>query len=258
MIIRERQNDFVMIEQDNHAHISGQIITNWKDSLFLGQELKKSVEYATFKHDCGWQPVDKQPFWNDQKKSPYSFMDFPTLSKLVFYKYGIDLVENVDSYAALLCSRHYTQFLIHDTSQEGKKFVQQEESRQQRIIRSIPNFNKKLFEFHYGLLKLGDSLSLYICLNEPGISKENEHHFYKDGIPIPSSLNIFGQRNLQLQWINKETIIMHDFPLRAPTLIKLKQKVISKKDIVDNGLLECYQASPLQEMTIRLIPEENE
>src|SRR5690625_5024251 len=98
MIVREHQDKFIMIEQDFHAYISGEMIANWKDSLFKGEHFKKSVEYAIYHHDLGWKMIDKQPFWDDEKEAPYSFISFPILPKLIFYKYGIDMVEDVDPY----------------------------------------------------------------------------------------------------------------------------------------------------------------
>nr|WP_253735858.1 DUF3891 family protein [Paenibacillus sp. FJAT-26967] len=32
-----------------------------------------------------------------------------------------------------------------------------------------------MIEQHFKLLKLCDELSLYVCLNEPGVSKDEEH-----------------------------------------------------------------------------------
>src|SRR5699024_6115133 len=111
MIARERKDDFVMIEQDNHAHISGDLIKAWKDSFFAGESFKESVEYAIIHHDYGWKLFDKQPFWNDEKQMPYTFIDFPNKPKTVFYKHGIDVVEKDDPYAALLRSEEHTSEL---------------------------------------------------------------------------------------------------------------------------------------------------
>ncbi|MFD1037767.1 DUF3891 family protein [Virgibacillus byunsanensis] len=255
MIIREGSNGFVMIEQDYHAHISGEIITNWKDSLFHEPNLRGSVEYAIFNHDYGWKLIDKQPFWNDQKQAPYSFIDFPTPPKTVFYKHGIDEIEKVDPYAGLLCSRHYTRFLIDDTSPEAEAFVQKEEKRQRNLKHSLPAFDKALFDFHYGLLQFCDNLSLYICLNEPGTSNKEEHPFFKDGLPVPASLDICNQDKLHLRWKDKNTIQMSDFPFDGPVYTSLKQKVVSKGAISANGVIESYQEMPFVEIDISLEPE---
>src|SRR5699024_6722048 len=88
IIIREHPNHFIMIEQDNHAQLYGEMIANWNDSLFNDTKFKKTVEFAIFHHDCGWKSFDKQPFWNDEKMAPFTFTNFPILPKTVLYKHG--------------------------------------------------------------------------------------------------------------------------------------------------------------------------
>jgi len=68
MIIREHDNDYVFIQQDHHAQISGDILKRWEPDYFLGSELRESVEYAAYQHDTGWKDFDKQPFLNNKMK----------------------------------------------------------------------------------------------------------------------------------------------------------------------------------------------
>ncbi|HEX6594673.1 MAG TPA: DUF3891 family protein [Bacillota bacterium] len=53
MIVREYPTAYVMIEQAEHAYMSGQMISQWKDSLFIGETYRPSIEYAIAKHDDG-------------------------------------------------------------------------------------------------------------------------------------------------------------------------------------------------------------
>lgn len=243
MIVRERATDFVMIEQDNHAQISGEIISKWDDAFLQNQTYRPALEYAVYNHDIGWKAFDSAPFWNDEKQAPYTFIDFPTPAKLVLYKHGIDYVAQNDTYAALLCSEHYTRFMVYDSSSIAKKFVQQEKERQHRIRTTRENFNEKLFDFHYKLLQLCDNLSLYMCLNTPGTTKKDEHPFFKDGISFTPLLNPFDKEHLTLDWLNQQTISMDIFPFVNPLSLTLKQKVVCKNDISKYGLIEAYQAT---------------
>src|SRR5690625_1948886 len=238
MIVRERKDDFVMIEQENHAHVSGDLMKAWKDFFFAGEAFRKSVEYAIFHHDYGWRPLDKQPFWNDKKQIPFTFIDFPNRPKTVFYKYGIDVVEKDDPYAALLCSYNYSRFLLNDSSPEAKDFVKTEETRRKLIIDTLPSFDDELFQFHYGLLQLCDNLSLYICLNEPGVAKEAGHPFYKKGIPLPDALHVFQEDKLDIQWSDDKTVTISECRFSNPLTVTVKQKTILKEPIAVNGLLD--------------------
>ncbi|RYG74195.1 DUF3891 family protein [Lentibacillus lipolyticus] len=254
MIVRERPNSFVMIEQDNHAHVSGEIMTQWKDSLFPGLHLRQSVEHAIYRHDYGWKPFDRQPFWNDQKQAPYTFIDFPAVPKTVLYKHGIDEVENEDTYAAMLCSEHYKQFMKNDTGESAQTFVQQEEQRQQRIVKMLGGCNEKLFNNHFSLLQLGDSLSLYACLNEPGVDKEDEHPFFKEGIPIPNKLDGWNHDKLAVSWKDDRTIVLDPFPFEKTVSFHLQQKTITKQAIAEHGLMDSYEDAPFEKVYLRLMP----
>jgi hypothetical protein len=255
MIVREHDDAFILIEQDNHAHVSGEIMKHWKDSLFKGKAFKSSVDYAIYKHDIGWAPFDKQPFWNDKDKAPYTFVTFPPLPKIILYKHGIDKAEQHDSYAGLLCSEHYKRFLANNTSDAAQGFIQQEEERQQKIIEAMPDYDKALFDFHYGLVQLGDNISLYICLNEPDIAKKDEHPFFKDGIPLAKALSL--TEKMHLSWEDNTTIRIDPFPFKESITFQLKQKQIAKKDISQHGLVEAYNNTPYEELTIK-VKAENE
>lgn len=160
MIVRERNEDFVMIEQHYHAHVSGELMRSWRKDLFKGQYALESVTLAIYEHDCGWIPADKQPFWNDRERAPYTFTNFPAPLKMLIYQYGIDKVAKKDAYAALLCTEHYTRFLLYDESDDAGAFIKTEKERREKLIASLPEFDPDLFNFHYGLLQLCDNLSL--------------------------------------------------------------------------------------------------
>ncbi|WP_010529185.1 DUF3891 family protein [Lentibacillus jeotgali] len=253
MIVRERQNQYVMIEQDHHARISGQLAANLKDSFFIEETWKQSVLYAIENHDYAWKMMDKQPFWNDQKQEPYMFTDIPNSAKTVFYKHGVDEVEKYDLYAALLCSEHYARFLIDDPKEESQLFVQNERKRQQQIIGSLENYDNEIFDVHYGLLQFLDSLSLYICLNEPGTSKENEHPLFKEGIPVPQMLTFFHTNKVGIYWKDDETVEMDVFPFGSPIDITIRQKVIPKNDILEKGLIKSYEQVDEKTVSIQLL-----
>ncbi|MEN1968072.1 DUF3891 family protein [Lentibacillus sp. N15] len=253
MIVREHDQAYIMIEQDNHAHISGELAAAWKDSLFIGHDRRKSVEYAVSNHDLGWKLLDQQPFWNDQKNTPYTFIDFPTLPKTVFYKHGIEEVALHDTYAGLLCSRHYTRFLKNNELPAAQAFVQQEEARQHHMIEAAVQFDQENYDFHYAVLQFCDNISLYICLNDPGVTKQEEQSFFKKGLPVPASFHFFNQEKAKLNWQDEHTIQMQLFPFDKPVNLNVKQKVISKAAVSKNGLLKSYQSAPFEKRTVQLV-----
>ncbi|WP_085993568.1 DUF3891 family protein [Oceanobacillus senegalensis] len=252
MIVREEKDHFVMIEQDNHAILSSEIMANWKEDLFLGKKKKDSVLFAIKYHDYGWKYFDKQPFWNDRIKAPYTFSDFPLSPKTIVYTHGINEVQKHDRYAALLCSEHYAQFLEDERAVDARRFVQQEKERQKQILLELGEINESLFQFHYGLLKFGDGLSLYLCINEPAVSQENVHSFFQKGIELPTHLPSLDETRLSLDWYDKQTVFLDPFPFKTSITIRIPQKRILKKDIHEKGLVSSYEQAPYEEVEIYL------
>lgn len=122
---------------------------------FLGEEWKEDVLYSIKEHDRAWIDLDHTPLWNDELQRPYSFIDYPSLIKLTYYRQGIDKVGRQSPYAGLLCSLHFASFY------EAQKNVQ----------------------FHFKLLQQCDHLSIYLCMQEPGINKAQEISWYRNGFP---------------------------------------------------------------------------
>lgn len=253
MIIRERQDEFIFIEQHNHALVSGELAKQWRKDLLSASSLPQSVIYAIEHHDAGWVPADKEPFWNDAKGMPYSFIDFPAPTKTLLYTYGIDEVQKTDAYAALLCSEHYVRFLQQEESESAKHFVQQEQKRQESILSSLPSFYEEQFDYHYALLQFCDNLSLFLCLNEPG---KNTHPFFTKGIPLPSTLPHFSQEKMAVTWVDQQRIALKEFPFENTFTITYDFKQIPKFQIEKSGLLNSYVNTPFQQTTIELTKAE--
>lgn len=245
MIIRETRDHFIMIEQHNHAKLSEKIMTYWKNNI--EGNLSSSVLTAIKLHDYGWKYFDKQPIWNDQTNSPYDFISYPLAPKTVVYTHGINEVERLDKYAALLCSVHYTSFLKNESSIYAKQFVNQEKARQKQIIQRLNDFDKDIFDYHYELLKFADSLSLFLCIHEPGVKQNQFHPFFKQGISVPTI-----DKTLIPIWQDKETILLDPFPFTSEMKIQIEQKVIAKHEINQKGIIKSYEEAPYERMELKL------
>lgn len=255
MIIRNTDTDLIMIEQDHHAHLSEEIIHPWIDHFLEIDSYVDSVMYAIRKHDCGWRPFDKQPFWNDATDMPYDFMNFPVVPKIVLYTHGIDKVEAVDPYAAALCSAHYMKFISKSNMKEAKNFLKEEENRVQKIRASYPQIDSEIFHKHVKLLQFADNISLYMCLNDPGVSQENVHPFFSQGIAISTNIHRSAKEVIDAHWKDEETVILKGLPYVEPFTISIRQKKLSKQVIREQGILKTYEQTPYEDVDIQLIVE---
>lgn len=245
MIIHEREDEFIMVAQHDHARVSEEAAQWWRDDYFQGLDKKESVVLAVREHDRCWIEPDKEPLWNEHTQQPYSFMDYPGSPKLAFYKKGIDDIVQIDHYAGLLCSLHYASFLEDATSTIGKDFWNEENQRQQKLLKELGIKKDELeieqLDFHLNILKFCDNLSLYICLNEPGISKTDEHYFYRNG--LPQKFAFANNKPINAQWIDQETVSLSISPFKTNLKVSLPYKAIKKEKICGQGLIAAYQES---------------
>lgn len=249
MIIRERADEWVMIEQHDHAEIAGEMARKLKACFLQADDKRSSVELAIREHDRGWLPFDQHPIINDVMKTPYSFLDFPLPYKSILYKQGIDEVETLNPYAGLLCSYHYEQFMIkHEADPYVAAFLQSEKERQARLISKFSSIPMDVILHHFALLRFCDNLSLYVCLNEPGVSKELEHPFFRHGIDAPCQ----EAERIQLSWFDSCTIQLEPFPFKEEWTVILIQKVVPKAMIENVGIAKAYALAPRQRIDIRM------
>ncbi|MEH7177774.1 DUF3891 family protein [Neobacillus vireti] len=255
MIIRELEDSFIMITQHDHAKISGEIAHQWKDEYFKGEERKEEVVLGIYEHDRGWIEPDLAPLWNMEQQKPYTFMDYPLEAKVSFYKNGIDEVAKMSKYAGLLCSAHYASFLQYEEDPIGIKFMEDESTRRLRLLKQcgiLGNMAKeKLFLHHLSILKWCDNLSLYICLHEPGVTKENEYSFFRNG--ISPAFSFANNEPIQLNWNDINTVSLSMSPLEKEAQVQLVFKEVKKEDIKANGLISAYTNTHNAYKNLRII-----
>jgi Protein of unknown function (DUF3891) len=249
MIIRETEDSFIMIRQHDHAYVSGETIKHFNRNLLRSNQLFNDFVFAAHQHDRSWIGLDDTPIWNDGKQIPFTFSDYPLLPKLAFYKIGLDEIEEVNLYAALLCSLHFCSFFSKSRDPDCLNFLQKEAKRQQEIRKQLPTFDEELLTQHFHLLQLSDNLSLYFCLNEPGVEKENEHPWFKDGFNNTESFHP-GNHPLQALWVNEHEVTVDAYPFETDFHVTMPYKKVAKTAIRKMGIAEAYKESKLEEHTI--------
>jgi hypothetical protein len=173
MIVREKLDSYVLIKQHDHGLISGEFARRWAE---CPRPLEPTL-YAIANHDAGWKILDASVRWNEETGKPYSFTNYPIVTKLRAYEEGLDLLEVEYPYAACLCSMHYTALVGDSKAETG--FRESETQRQREIKAAMSGEELGNLEHNFHLLRLCDDLSLFVCLNEPG---RNEHPWYKKGL----------------------------------------------------------------------------
>lgn len=252
MIIRETEEAFVMTTQDDHGHFSEEIAQGFREEWFLDEKYKEACLLAIREHDRSWIRLDIAPIWNDRQASPFSFLDYPVPPKLVMYKLGVDEIEEMSEYAALLCSMHYASFFksVQGTGHEAEiEFYHRELERQARLRETLNHPDEAMIARHYQLLQLCDDISLYVCMNQEGASKEQEHPWFKEGFN-----SLVGGQKFVAEWFSKSEIHV------TPTLLfaqewqtMLRYKFVSKNRTREVGIHQAYQECEWTELKVTFV-----
>lgn len=249
MIIRTVGDEIIMTEQHQHALLAGELAGQFRSSLFGEAARRDEVLLAVRQHDRGWRTLDETPVWNDRDELPFSFQDYPMLPKLLMYKSGIDEVEAMSGYAAVLCSMYYSSFEpIRKGEEPGTRaFHEVELARQERLIRWLGHPDQALLAHHYELLQLCDGLSLYVCFNEAGVAKSEEHPWYRE------SVGRLGGVTYSANWQGKESVVVSPSPFARSFRATLRCKRVAKADRERLGIGEAYKQTPYTEQTITFL-----
>ncbi|WP_211745725.1 DUF3891 family protein [Paenibacillus sp. Marseille-Q4541] len=242
MVIREQVEHFIMIEQHEHARLCGDIAINLKSEYFFHESDRQDVIYAIYEHDRGWIRIDADPILNEVSQAPYYFVDYPYAVKLKMYQVGIQEVEEVNPYAAYLVSYHFSSFpdIKNGKDPFSIAFIQEEICRQERLKEKMGAKDESEISQHYLLLQLCDDLSLYACMNEPGVSKEKEHPWFQKGFGKTSVLNQEGDEPLIANWRDEMTVEVSPTPFSRSFETELCYRRVAKKDIQKKGLNRAF------------------
>ncbi|MCA0972389.1 DUF3891 family protein [Halobacillus litoralis] len=255
MIVLERDKDFILIKQHDHAALSGQMVREWKQNFLLRSKLREEADWAAAQHDRAWIPLDDEPRWNEEEGRPYSFIDYPLEEKLAAYQRGIEEVAGQSLYAGMLCSMHYQSFLSEDSENPViRQFVQEEKERQEDLFASMEmDVPKDIYDLHFKRLQFCDDLSLYVCMNQPGTSKEQEVSWFKDGFRQAFD---FAPEGMIAHWVDDKQVSVDPFPFENPFDAQVPYKLVRKSSIDRLGFTEAYKQAETDQRLITFIPAE--
>ncbi|PTM59873.1 DUF3891 family protein [Desmospora activa] len=205
MILRKIEDGLDLIRQHDHGWVSGDFAEHWKERP------SSSVLFAIRYHDVGWESLDQTITWNPKTGQPYTFEDYPMQAKIDAYQSGVGWVQARDPYAACLCSRHYTSFFINASGEAERRFLAEEQKRQERLKRQLDEETRSRLASDWALLKLCDDLSLFLCLNPPG---ENRHPWYQEGFH-------FQGKRLNPSWEGRDTLFIEPNPFASSFTVRI-------------------------------------
>src|SRR5699024_12406176 len=97
------------------------------------------------------------------------------------------------------------------THTEVQTYIEHEKKLKKLILTDL-TIDQATFDDHVALLQFAYNISLYVCLNEPGVSQSNVHFFFKDGIPIALNSALITLSKIQAEWLDNQTLKLTGLP----------------------------------------------
>lgn len=207
MLIRHTTEGFFQcISQRQHAVLSGWLAAQWStplDPLLLA---------AITMHDDPWLTADLEPTLDPESGLPYSFVSYPTPEKIAFYRQGMDVLEDVDPYIALLVSLHYTTF---SGTRDLAELQVPEAKRRSRLEDYLGPDAASADSDDLKWLRFFDLLSLVVCLTGPSTQPNSTPGWLEASA---ASVQAPDGTQLSLTWRNDQHVLITPWPFRVASL----------------------------------------
>lgn len=249
MIIRETEDAFVMTTQDYHGRFSGDVARGFRRELFMDESVLEEVLLAITEHDRAWLRMDDTPIWNDESRTPYTFIDYPVRPKMLMYTKGVDEIEAMSPYAGYLCSLHFASFMKNAAEAPLVEFYRSETERQKRLREQFSFPDEDVVNRQFGLLQLCDDISLYVNMNAPGVPKDQEHPWFKEGF----DMSIDGEK-VMASWASEHEIQLRPFLFEQAWSASVKWKYVLKAKIDQQGVAKAFGGAAWTEQTVTFVP----
>ena len=246
MLVQVRQEGLRLIRQPDHARLAAELARSWRGTEGREGALPLRLVVATALHDAAWWPLDEAPRFDSSTGRPFAFHDHPLPEKLAAYREGLDRLEALDPYAALLGSLHYASFLDETTAPE---FLAGERKRRERLE---PEVDRRAAEEELAWLKCFDDLSIRLCLTSPGHRPEELPSWLDPDARVP----VPGQGpELSISWSRDGVGSVAPWPFGPAVTCELPARELDRVRYPDAGELQrAWRAAERRTWRLTLRP----
>jgi hypothetical protein len=260
MIVREEPDgSLLLINQTEHAKISGLFAAHWGNANFTRPHPYEPVVRAAILHDAGWYRYETSPRYDAAAGKTPSFTQVPLDQiQLDAFQWAIDWLTSIDPYAGLLISKHRTGLWrgrygaithpAHPTAPNlgpaVESFIAENEAQQTEQEQTL---DATELSVNYQLLQFWDLLSLYFCVRPP----------YQQFVePVPQSYRGGEGARLNLTPLGEGRVSIDPYPFDLPSLpISIPYRRLPTAKFADEAAFRAayFQALP-QLMRFELVP----
>jgi hypothetical protein len=260
MIVREEPDgSLLLINQTEHAKISGLFAAHWGNADFARPHPYEPVVRAAIFHDAGWYRYETSPRYDAASGKTPSFTQVPLdREQLDAFQWAIDWLTGIDPYSGLLINKHRTglwrgryRAIAHPPlhiaphlSPAVENFIAENEAQQRAQEQALDATELRV---NYQLLQFWDLLSLYFCVRPP----------YQQFVePVPTGYQAREGVRLDLTPLGDGRVAIDPYPFDLPSLpISIPYRRLPTAKFTDEAAFRAayFQALP-QLMRFELVP----
>jgi hypothetical protein len=225
MIRREEKEGWFLINQHDHAALSGQIMNYWGNEAFESPDPPDEVLFAIAEHDNGWMEWDYSPKVETQTGYPMNFMEMDFADQKAIWTTSFTRYSHDHPYASALIALHFRVFnqKIIDKN-EGNDEAKRLDFKMNKFIANSLNLEcsnsglpplPKNVKINLRLVQVGDIISLALCHGWSSIDIDSAPLNY-EGIAL----------KLKLTSSDGQNYIINPYPFSQD---KLRFQIIGRK-----------------------------
>ncbi len=209
LVQRRRDGRFRLIRQHDHALLAGELAAAWCGPGREPDPLDFSLVLAVALHDVAWLELDTAPALDPDRGEPCPFHALPPPRKVDAYRRGLDRMEALHPYGALLGSLHYTSF---PDVREAEDFLRGEAERRRALRRrlELEEADEPAIDRDLEYVRLFDRFSLFVCLAPPSAVAEAQPGWVREA----RRLTLPRGGALRLDWREDGVLHVDPFPFR--------------------------------------------
>ncbi|GJM44254.1 MAG: hypothetical protein DHS20C21_10960 [Gemmatimonadota bacterium] len=225
--------------------MAGRLAAEWIGLGETPEPLPFRFVLAAALHDLAWADADREARWDESASGPFAFGTVNDDYREPLYRAGIDTLESIDDYAALLKSLHYARFLP-----DRPAFVSFEEARRARILDRLPaaHADPATIERHRSLLIFFDFLSLFCLLTGPGAVEPAEWLTADRVGRTPSG------ESFSLRWQGPAELRLAPFPFARSFRLAVPARHLPLTFGTEADLAAAWASAPAATVEVRLGP----
>jgi len=217
MLVQYRRDGRLrLFRQHDHALLAGELAASWTGIGREPTELPFDLVLAAALHDLAWDELDEHPEWDQEGRSPYAFHSYPLEPKLAAYRNGLDRLERIYPYAALLGSLHYTSFPEVSAIASLQEAEADRRRKLKDMLQAEPVEEARL-EHDLAYLKFFDILSIVLCLTPPSASTDGQPEW----VATAHHPETPDGGHVHVTWWDDDVVHIDPFPFRASLEIRL-------------------------------------